>query len=81
MTSRTVPLGQLANVRLESGASQISREAVRRRIVVEANVRGRDVAPFVREANARIARSVKLPVGYYIEWGGQFENLQAPTRR
>jgi len=76
-----VLLGQLANVRLESGASQISREAVRRRIVVEANVRGRDVASFVREANEHIAQSVKLPEGYYIEWGGQFENLQAATRR
>jgi cobalt-zinc-cadmium resistance protein CzcA len=80
-TGAFVPLGQLANVRLEAGASQISREAVRRRIVIEANVRGRDVASFVREANERIARSVKLPEGYYIEWGGQFENLQAATRR
>jgi cobalt-zinc-cadmium resistance protein CzcA len=76
-----IPLGQLADVRLEEGASQISREAVRRRIVIEANVRGRDVASFVREANQRIAGSVKLPEGYYIEWGGQFENLEAATRR
>lgn len=76
-----VPLGQLASVRLEEGASQISREAVRRRIVIEANVRGRDVASFVREANRRIARSLRLPEGYYIEWGGQFENLQTAIRR
>jgi cobalt-zinc-cadmium resistance protein CzcA len=76
-----VPLGQLASVRLEEGASQISREEVRRRIVIEANVRGRDVASFVREANRRIARSLRLPDGYYIEWGGQFENLQTAIRR
>jgi len=76
-----VPLAQVADVTIETGASQISREAVRRRIVVEANVRGRDVASFVRDANERMARSIKLPEGYYIEWGGQFENLQAATRR
>lgn len=76
-----IPLGQVAEVRLETGSSQISREAVRRRIVVEANVRGRDVGSFVKEADARIRDAVKLPEGYYLQWGGQFENLRAATRR
>jgi cobalt-zinc-cadmium resistance protein CzcA len=77
----SVPLGQLAAIELDTGPAQISREAVRRRIVVEANVRGRDVASFVAEARARLTREVPLPSGYYIRWGGQFENLQAATDR
>lgn len=76
-----VPLGQLADIALDTGPAQISREAVRRRIVVELNVRGRDVASFVREAQDRLRQQVQLPAGYYIRWGGQFENLQAATRR
>jgi cobalt-zinc-cadmium resistance protein CzcA len=76
-----VPLGQLAEITLETGPAQISREAVRRRIVVELNVRGRDVASFVAEAQERIRREVELPAGYYIRWGGQFENLAAAARR
>ncbi len=76
-----VPLAQLADIRLDSGPAQISREAVRRRIVVESNVRGRDVASFVADARARLAREVTLPPGYFIRWGGQFENLEAATRR
>jgi cobalt-zinc-cadmium resistance protein CzcA len=76
-----IPLAQLAEVSLDTGPAQISREAVRRRIVVEANVRGRDIASFVREASVRIRREVQLPSGYYIRWGGQFENLEAASRR
>jgi cobalt-zinc-cadmium resistance protein CzcA len=76
-----VPLGQLAAITLDSGPAQISREAVRRRTVVELNVRGRDVASFAQEAQAVIAREITLPTGYYITWGGQFENLEAATRR
>lgn len=76
-----VPLGQLADIVLDTGPAQISREAVRRRIVVELNVRGRDIASFVSEAQERIRRDVQLPAGYYIRWGGQFENLQAATQR
>lgn len=76
-----VPLGQLAEITLDTGPAQISREAVRRRIVVELNVRGRDVASFVAEAQDKIRRQVQLPAGYYIRWGGQFENLQAATGR
>ncbi len=76
-----IPLGQLAEITLDTGPAQISREAVRRRIVVEVNVRGRDVASFVAEAQDKLRREVQLPAGYYIRWGGQFENLQAATRR
>ncbi len=77
----SIPLGQLADISVETGPAQISRESVRRRIVVEANVRGRDVASFVREAGERIRKDVPLPGGYYIRWGGQFENLAAASRR
>jgi cobalt-zinc-cadmium resistance protein CzcA len=77
----SIPLGQLAEITEETGPAQISRESVKRRIVVEANVRGRDVASFVKEAEARIRKEVTLPGGYYIRWGGQFENLAAATRR
>ena len=76
-----IPLAQLAEIAIDSGPSQVSREAVRRRVVVELNVRGRDVASFVGEAQERIRSQVRLPDGYYIRWGGQFENLQAATRR
>ncbi|MCC6178188.1 MAG: efflux RND transporter permease subunit [Chloroflexi bacterium] len=76
-----VPLGQLAEITLDSGPAQISREAVRRRVVVELNVRDRDVASFAADAQARLRSAVTLPAGYYIEWGGQFENLEAATRR
>jgi heavy metal efflux system protein len=77
----SIPLGQLAEISLDSGPAQISRESVKRRIVVELNVRGRDVASFVRDAQGRIAKEVSLPGGYYIRWGGQFENLAAASRR
>jgi cobalt-zinc-cadmium resistance protein CzcA len=76
-----VPLAQLAEIGVDTGPAQISREAVRRRIVVEMNVRGRDVASFVTEARERVRREVTLPPGYYLRWGGQFENLQAATER
>ncbi|MBI2840165.1 MAG: efflux RND transporter permease subunit [Acidobacteria bacterium] len=77
----SIPLGQLATIAMETGPAQISREAVRRRIVVELNVRGRDVASFVSEAQERISREVALPAGYYLRWRGQFETLQAASRR
>ena len=80
-TGMSIPLGQLAQITIESGPAQISREAVRRRIVVETNVRGRDVASFVHDADNRIRERVKLPSGYYIRWGGQFENFEAASRR
>ncbi len=76
-----IPLAQLASVSVEEGPAQVSREDISRRIVVEANVRGRDLGSFVREAQTRIARDLTLPPGYYVKWGGQFENLERATRR
>ncbi len=80
-TGRAVPLTQLARVTMEDGPAQISRERGRRRITVEANVRGRDIAGFVGEAQAAVQREVRLPPGYTMDWGGQFENLQQATAR
>jgi len=77
----SIPLSQLAEIAVETGPAQISREAVHRRIVVEANVRGRDVSSFVHEADERISANVRLPAGYYVTWGGQFEHLAAATQR
>lgn len=76
-----VPLSQLADIALIEGPAQISREDTRRRIVVELNVRGRDIGSFVKEAQEQIEKQVKLPTGYYITWGGQFENLQRASQR
>lgn len=76
-----VPLSQLADVSLIEGPAQISREDTRRRIVVELNVRGRDIGSFVQEAQQQIASGIQLPAGYYITWGGQFENLQRASKR
>ncbi|MFC7473033.1 efflux RND transporter permease subunit [Dankookia sp. GCM10030260] len=78
---RAVPLTQLARVVMEDGPAQVSREKGRRRITVEANVRGRDIASFVGEAQAAVQRQVRLPPGYSMEWGGQFQNLQEATAR
>ncbi|MGH8309794.1 MAG: efflux RND transporter permease subunit, partial [Steroidobacteraceae bacterium] len=76
-----LPLDSVADVRLAEGPNQVSRENGKRRIVVQANVRGRDIGSFVEEARARIAREVKLPAGAWLEWGGQFENLVAAKQR
>jgi cobalt-zinc-cadmium resistance protein CzcA len=77
----TVPLGQVAGFRLTEGPNQISREDGKRRVVVTANVRGRDIASLVSEVRARIATEVTLPPGYWLGWGGQFENLAAARQR
>ncbi len=76
-----VPLSQLADIQLVEGPAQISREDTRRRIGVELNVRGRDIGSFVEEAQAKIEQQVKLPPGYYVTWGGTFENLQRASAR
>ncbi len=76
-----VPLAQVASINLVEGPAQISREDTRRRIAVEANVRGRDIGSFVAEAQKSIDQQVKLPPGYYTTWGGQFENLQRASAR
>src|SRR5215813_5147433 len=76
-----IPLAQLADIKLVEGPAQISREDTRRRIGVELNVRGRDIGSFVKDAQAAIDRQVKLPPGYYLTWGGTFENLQRASAR
>ena len=76
-----VPLSEVAEVELVEGAAQISREDTRRRIGVELNVRGRDIGTFVEEAQAKIDAGVQLPPGYYLKWGGTFENLQRASER
>ncbi|GAA0593226.1 CusA/CzcA family heavy metal efflux RND transporter [Craurococcus roseus] len=77
----TVPLRSLAAFRLTEGPNQVSRENGKRRVVVTANVRGRDIASVVADAQAAVARGVRLPPGYFITWGGQFENLEAARKR
>lgn len=76
-----VPLGSIAKMAVSEGANQVSRENGKRRVVVQVNVRGRDIASFVGEAQKRIDQEVKLPPGTWITWGGQFENLQAARAR
>ena len=76
-----VPLSSVAEIRLLDGPNQISRENGKRRVVVQANVRGRDVASVVKEAQAGIARDVALPAGTWLEWGGQFQNLASARDR
>ena len=78
---RLVPLSQLATITVEQGPAQISRENIQRRISIETNVRGTDIASFVANAQQAVADKVKLPPGYTLEWGGQFKNLQEATAR
>ncbi len=75
-----IPLGQLAQIDVAEGPNQISRENGKRRIVVQANVRGRDLGSFVREAQEKVA-SVPLPPGGWLVWGGTYENLVAAKER
>jgi cobalt-zinc-cadmium resistance protein CzcA len=76
-----IPLAQLADIQEEEGPAQISREGGQRRISVEVNVRGRDLAGFVGEAQKAVNAKVKIPDGYELEWGGQFQQLQSASRR
>ena len=76
-----VPLGRVAEIRRSSGPEVVHREDSQRRMVVQCNVRGRDMGSFVAEAQGRIQRAVDLPTGYYLTWGGQFENQQRAMQR
>ena len=76
-----VPLSQVAEIASGEGPGQISREAGERRIGVECNISGRDLGGFVAEARRLIRKNVKLPAGYFLTWGGQFENQQRAMRR
>jgi heavy metal efflux system protein len=75
-----IPLAEVASFELAPGPNQVSREDGKRRIVVSANVRGRDVGSFVADAESALAQ-VKIPAGYWTRWGGTFENLQSATQR
>jgi len=76
-----IPLGELASLNVAPGPNQVSREDGKRRVVVSANVRGRDLGSFVEEAERAINQQVKVPSGYWTVWGGQFENLQSASKR
>lgn len=78
---RYVPLGDVANITLEQGPNQINRESGKRNVIVSANVEGRDLGSFVEEAQALINENLSLPVGYWIEYGGTFEQLQSASQR
>ncbi len=78
---RTVPLSAVARFETAEGPSQISREGGKRRIVVQANVRGRDLGSFVSDAQAKVNAQVQPPVGGWMDWGGQFENLERASAR
>ncbi|MDD1533979.1 MULTISPECIES: efflux RND transporter permease subunit [unclassified Bradyrhizobium] len=78
---RYVPLSSVAEIDAAPGPNQISRENGKRRIVVTANVRGRDLGSFVADAQRRITDGVKVPAGYWITYGGQFEQLVSATKR
>lgn len=76
-----IPLEQVADIALEPGFSQISREDGKRRIVIGFNVRGRDVKSVVTEIQANLDAKLKIPPGYYVTYGGQFQNLVEANKR
>ncbi|AOR71887.1 cation transporter [Burkholderia stabilis] len=76
-----VPLAELATIEVAPGPNQISREDGKRRVVVSANVRGRDVGSFVADAREQLQQDVRVPAGYWVSWGGQFEQLQSASER
>lgn len=76
-----VLLSQVADISLADGVSRIDRDNIHRRVIVQANVRGRDVSSFVAAAQAEVARKVTLPHGYRLVWAGQFRNLQSAMHR
>ena len=81
LAGEPIPLREVADIRLEESPPGIEHEANRRRTFIQANVRGRDIATFVQEAQRAVAAQVDLPAGYSIKWGGDFENLLSASRR
>ena len=78
----TVPLGQIADIKIEEGPASITREALKRRLFVEVNIRGRDLVSYINEAKEKTAKITNdLPEGYYVQWGGQFENFTRAKNR
>jgi len=81
LSGQIVPLGDVAALSLVDGPAQINRESQSRRLIVEFNVRGRDLLSVVNEAQQAVSKAVTLPLGYRVEWGGQFEHyMEARTR-
>lgn len=78
---KQIPLEEVATVEFKNGPNQIQRDDTKRRITVGFNVRDRDVASIVKEIQTKIDQKIKLPAGYYVTYGGQFENLQAANKR
>lgn len=76
-----VPLSSVARFDTAEGPNQISRENGKRRITIQLNVRGRDLGSFVAEARRRVAEQARVPSGYWLDWGGQFENLERASQR
>jgi cobalt-zinc-cadmium resistance protein CzcA len=76
-----IPLAEVASLELSPGPNQISRENGKRRIVVSANVRGRDIGSFVADAQGHLEQQIKIPPAYWTTWGGQFEQLQSAAHR
>ncbi|USE77516.1 CusA/CzcA family heavy metal efflux RND transporter [Cupriavidus gilardii] len=76
-----IPLAEVATLEIAPGPNQISRENGKRRVVVSANVRGRDIGSFVPEAQAAIDSAVRMPTGYWMSWGGTYEQLRSATER
>lgn len=76
-----VPFSQVATIELDEGYSFIRRESLQRYSVLQMDVKGRDVDSFVKEANAQLKNQVEMPSGYWIEWGGSFENQQRAMAR
>ncbi len=80
-TGERIPLARLARIETVDGPSTVQREWGRRRIIIQANIRGRDIGSFVAEAERKIGAEVDLPTGYYVRYGGQFEHLEAARKR
>ena len=76
-----VPLGELARMELVNGYNQVNRENGKRRMVVTANVRGRDLGSFVNDVRQAVERQVEIPAGYWVEYGGTYQNLQSAANR
>ncbi|TFL13531.1 CusA/CzcA family heavy metal efflux RND transporter, partial [Pusillimonas caeni] len=76
-----IPLGSIASLETTAGPNQFSRENGKRRVVVTSNVLGRDIGSFVAQAQERLQSQVQVPAGYWVEWGGTFEQLQSATTR
>lgn len=80
-TGIKIPLSQLADIDLKEGPAEITRDNSKRRIVIQSNVRGRDIGSFVKELKSKTGNEIKMPPGYIIEYGGQFKNLESASAR